>query len=285
MNLIASLLILLAILISASLVLSTFLTHRHPLTNPRSPSEVGLDFEEITFPAADGLVLRGWWVPCPGAERVIIQLHGQGGSMDPDIQYLPAWHAAGFNVLMFDFRAHGRSPGNFSTVGYLERQDVQGAVQFVLSKGIQRIGLLGFSMGGIVSMLSTPICPEVMAIVSDGGPARLRTALREWCVERHIPRPLGVFLAWLVLCGVAMRLGVNIFRYEPVLWVGQIAPRPILFIHGEHDQYCPDFDELWAAARPIKEAWRVSEAGHTTASQQFPEEYRRRVIEFFDKYL
>jgi len=285
MILIDSLLTLLVILIIASLVLSTFLTHRHMLRDRRSPAEVGLEFEEVNFAAADGLALRGWWVPCPGAERTIIQLHGQGGSMDPDIQYLPAWHAAGFNVLMFDFRAHGRSAGNFSTVGYLERQDVQGAVRFVLTKGFQRIGLLGFSMGGSVSMLSAPICPEVMAVVSDGGPTRLTTGLREWCAERHIPRPIGVFLAGLVLCGVALRLGVNIFRYEPVLWVGQMAPRPILFIHGEHDQYCPDFDELWAAAQPIKEIWRVSEAGHVSASQQFPEEHRRRVIEFFDKYL
>jgi uncharacterized protein len=285
MVLIASLFILLDIFIVASLVLSTFLTHRHSLRNPRSPAEVGLDFEEITFPAADGLALRGWWVPCQGAERVIIQLHGQGGSMDPDIQYLPGWHAAGFNVLMFDFRAHGRSQGNFSTVGYLERQDVQGAVRFVLAKDLRRIGLLGFSMGGIVSMLSAPLCPEVKAVVSDGGPTRLKTALREWCAERRIPRPIGAFLAWLVLCGVSMRLAVNIFRYEPVLWVGQIAPRPILFIHGEHDQYCPDFDDLWAAAGPVKEIWRVNDAGHVTASQQHPEDYCRRVIEFFDKTL
>jgi len=285
MNLIAILLILLAILIGAGLFLSTFLTHRHVLRNPRSPAEVGLDFEEITFPAADGLALRGWWVPCLGADRVIIQLHGQGGSMDPDIQYLPAWHAAGFNVLLFDFRAHGRSPGNFSTVGYLERQDVQGVVRFVLAKGLRRIGLLGFSMGGIVSMLAAPICPEVKAVVSDGGPTRLRTALREWCAERHIPRPIGAFLVWLVLCGVSLRLGVNIFRYEPVNWVGRIAPRPILFIHGERDPYCPDFDDLWTAAQPVKEIWRVSEAEHVTASQQFPEEHHRRVIEFFDKYL
>jgi uncharacterized protein len=285
MNILAILFILLAILVIASLVLSTFLTHRHSLSDRRNPAEVGLDFEEITFLAEDGVALRGWWVPSAGAERVIIQLHGQGGSMDPDIQYLPPWHDAGFNVLMFDFRAHGRSEGNFSTVGYLERQDVQGAVRFVIAKGYQRIGLLGFSMGGIVSMLSAPICPEVKAVVSDGGPTRLSTALREWCVERHIPRLIGTFLAWLVLCGVSMRLGVNIFRYEPVLWVGQIAPRPILFIHGERDQYCPDFDDLWAAARTVKETWRVSDAGHVTASQQFPEEHHRRVIEFFDKYL
>lgn len=45
-----------------------------------------------------------------GAERALILLHGQAGSsMDPNVQYLPALHAAGFHVLQFDLRAHGRS--------------------------------------------------------------------------------------------------------------------------------------------------------------------------------
>jgi fermentation-respiration switch protein FrsA (DUF1100 family) len=67
--------------------------------------------------------------------------------------------------------------------------------------------------------------------------------------------------------------------------VGKITPRPILFIHGEQDQYRPDFDDLYAAAFEPKEAWRVPEAGHTTVSQVFPEEYQRKILVFFEQYL
>ena len=65
--------------------------------------------------------------------------------------------------------------------------------------------------------------------------------------------------------------------------MGKISPRPIFFIHGDHDQYLPDFDELYAAARQPKELWRLPDAGHTTASQLYPEEHARRVIEFFKR--
>ncbi len=282
------------LLLAVGLGLSFYMTRRQPLTEIHSPTEYGLAFEEVTFQSADGLNLRGWWVPAlgsavggrsNGSKRVVIILHGHGGSMDWDIHRAPALQVADFNVFLFDFRAHGRSAGRLATFGYLERLDVQGAVEFLKGRGMKRIGLLGFSYGGMASMLAAPICPQVDAVITDGGPARMHTAFIGRCVETHLPRGLAAFLAWLTLVITSLRLRVNLFRYEPVRWVGKIAPRPIFFIHGELDQYCPDFDDLYAAAKPPKELWRLPGVGHTKASETYPEEFRRRVIEFFDKNL
>lgn len=279
------LLVPLGFVFAVGLSLSFYLTRRNPLTEIHSPVEYGLYFEEVAFEATDGLTLRGCWIPAPDSERAVVILHGHGGSMDYDIQRAPALHQAGFNVLLFDFRAHGRSQGNRATFGYLERLDVLGAVEFLKSRGIRRIGLLGFSYGGMISMLAAPICPEVNALISDGGPARMRTAITARGVELHLPYRLAAFLAWLAIVVTSLRLGANLFRYEPVCWVGRIAPRPIFFIHGELDQYCPDFDDLYAAAHELKELWRLPDVGHTKASEAYPEEHRRRVIEFFNKNL
>jgi fermentation-respiration switch protein FrsA (DUF1100 family) len=127
----------------------------------------------------------------------------------------------------------------------------------------------------------------VAAVISDGGPARFKSSLVVWGQERGIPRPLGVVLARLALAGTSLRVGANQFHYEPVRWVGQIAPRPILFIHGDRDQYVPpaDFAALVAAAGPTAEVWRVPEASHRTVDQIYPEEYRRRVGAFFNEHL
>lgn len=277
----------LGLLLVLGYILSWALTRRHRPDESRSPSEYGLAYEEVAFRTQDGLTLRGWWIPAPGSDRAVIFLHGHGGSMDPDVQYAPALHAAGFNVLMFDFRAHGRSEGSLSTVGYLERRDALAAVDFVRGKGSERIGFLGFSMGGIVAMLTAPICPAVRAVISDGGPARLRTSLTVWGQEHRLPRPLAAVLAWLTLAVTSLRVGANQFRYEPIRWVGRIAPRPILFIQGGRDQYVPsdDFAALCRAAGATAETWVVPEAGHRTADQLYPEEYRRRVVEFFERHL
>jgi fermentation-respiration switch protein FrsA (DUF1100 family) len=164
---------------------------------------------------------------------------------------------------------------------------VLGAVRWVIQQGMRQIGLLGFSMGGVVAMLVTPLCPEVRAVISDGGFARLTTALREGIHERGIPRGLCSSLAWLAVTITSLRVGANLFRFQPVDWVGKISPRPILFIHGEHDPYLPmiEFRELTRAAAEPKQVWSVSQAGHRNVDDWFPEQYLARVIRFLDQYL
>jgi hypothetical protein len=215
----------------------------------------------------------------------VVILHGHNNSYDFYNYRAPFLHEAGFNVLLFDFRAHGRSEGKHMTFGYEERRDVLGAVDFLHERGMRHIGLLGFSYGGIVSMVSAPICPNIEAVVSDGGPARMRTAIAQRGVEMGFPLWLTTPMAYLIIGMTSLRLGVNLFHFEALRWVGKIAPRPILFIHGDLDQYLPDFDQLYQAAGLPKELWRLPDAGHTTASQLYPEEHNRKVIEFFQRYL
>ncbi len=272
------------LILISSLVLSFFFTRRYHLIETHSPAEFGLPFENVAFSSGDGLILRGWWIPAPGSDHAVIQLHGHSGSMDPDIVYAAAWHAAGYNVLMFDFRAHGRSPGKICTFGYLERQDVIGAVRFLKQeKTISHLALFGLSLGGMVAILSAPLCPQVEAVIEDGAPMRIRSALAAWSMERHLPSWISHVLAWITVFGASLRLRVNLFQFEPARWISKIKC-PLLIIHGDQDQYCPDFPETLEAACPA-EIWRLPRVGHVQASQAYPEEYRERVIGFLDKNL
>lgn len=140
--------------IGISMALSIFLTHRYPQKALSSPTEFGLDFENIELVTSDHLHLRGWWIPTNDSVKTIIFLHGYAGSMDPDLKYAPAIHQAGFNILMFDFRAHGRSEGNLTTIGTLEVSDVRAAIDFALARKSEQVGLLGFSMGGRTALLT-----------------------------------------------------------------------------------------------------------------------------------
>ena len=279
------LVIFIPLIFMVGLVLSFYFTRRGQLGETHTPAEYGLQYETVEFKATDGLRLRGVWISSSGSEKVVIILHGHGGSYDFDLYRAPTLHDAGFNVLLFDFRAHGRSEGRRMTFGYEERRDVLGAIEFLHRQGMQHIGLLGFSYGGIVSMLVTPDCPDVEAVITDGGPARMRSAIAARGVEMGLPVWLTKPIAWLIISITSLRLGVNLFHYEPIHWVDKITPRPILFIHGDLDQYLPDFNALYEAAQPPKELWRLSDAGHTTASQLYPEEHTRRVLEFFSRYL
>ncbi len=272
------------LILALGLALSFKLTRRFYLKEVHSPAEYGLPCEEISLQTADGLTLCGWLVPGRDPERVVAILHGHGGSIDYDVQYVPYLHAAGYTVLQFDFRGHGRSQGDVVTLGYLERLDVQAAVKFLLGRGLRRIALHGFSQGGMVAITSAAICPEVAAVIDDGAPVRLRTAMRGWGREHHVPAFVIPYLAYLVIGAASLRLGANLFCYEPVRWVGKIAPRPLMLIHGELDQYVPDFDDLLKAAHPT-EVWRNQAEGHVTASINLRDEYWQRVIAFLQKNL
>jgi pimeloyl-ACP methyl ester carboxylesterase len=66
-----------------------------------------------------------------------------------------------------------------------------------------------------------------------------------------------------------------------------LAPRPLLMIHGTDDTYIkPDMaGKLFELAREPKEFWLVENAKHNLALQVAGEEYRQRVLRFFEKHL
>lgn len=264
---------------------SFYFTRHMKRTAFHTAQEYGLDAEEVTFAATDGVRLRGCWIPAKDSLRTVIILHGHGGSLDWDLHRAPFLHEAGFNVFLFDFRAHGRSDGHIATFGYLERRDVLGAIEYLKGRGQRSFGLMGFSYGAIAAILTAPVCNDVRAVVADGGPTRMRVALVAHGRDLGLPHWMAVWFSWMTIIFTSIRFCENMFSYEPVRWVGKISPRPILFVHGDLDKYVPDFDELFAAAGEPRAAWRVEGVAHTRISEIFPFEFRQRVLDFFEKNL
>jgi len=268
---------------------SSKLIARRTTDEHTSPADHGLAYEEVSFPSRDGVVLRGWFIPADPARGAVVFCHGHAGSMDPDVIYAPWFHEAGFNVLMFDFRAHGRSDGDRVSLGCFERQDMLGAIDYLRGRAIERVGVLGFSMGGAVGLITAPQSEAIRAVISDGGFARLESAMLGWVREQRVSLPhwLALPLARLVIGVAGWRLNARLSEASPIRWVGRIAPRPVLFIHGDRDPYVTvaDVESLYAAAGEPKQLWRVPEAGHREVDQHRPAEYRQRVIGFFEQHL
>ncbi|HWQ46087.1 MAG TPA: alpha/beta fold hydrolase [Longilinea sp.] len=273
--------VLLGLTLVLSIVLSFLLTRRKDKGERHDPKEFGLEYETVKIKTADGLTLTGWFMPVKGSDRAVLILHGHGTGMDLDLHHAQVLHQNGFTVLMIDFRGHARSEGKLITFGYLERRDALAAVAYLKACGMRKVALMGFSMGGMTSILTAPICPEVDAVVDDGAPPRLTSALKGYIVEIGLPKFLAPFLAWLTVVGTSLRLGVNLFAYEPVRWVGKIAPRPLFIIHGDLDQYGPDIDDLLKAA-PFAQVWRVPDVGHVQACNGYPEQWNKKVLDFLN---
>ena len=263
------------------------LTGRQPPDPITSPDEYGLPYEDVTFLSEDGITLRGWFMPAVESRGTIIFCAGHSGSMDSDLKYAPAFHRHGYNVLMFDFRAHGRSGGNLISFGYHERKDVLAAIRFLKQRGINHVGLLGFSMGAGIAMLSAPLSPAVRAVVSDSGFATLDTIMAGGMQDRGIPAPIAGWMGWLILRIVAWRVGRPLHEAYPIHRVDRIAPRGLFLIHGSRDIYVPEADAraLYERAGEPKDLWIEPDARHREIDTRAGDAYMTRILAFFDRFF
>lgn len=268
---------------------------------PGSPDDYGLPFTEVLFRSQDGLMLHGWFIPAQGvtafsledddwakgSKGTVVFGHGRFGSKDSDVKYAPFFREAGYNSFLFDFRGHGRSEGDYTSFGFHERKDLLGAIDFLRTKSITSVGVIGFSLGGVVGIGTAAVCEQIVAVIADGAFVELRSTLARGAHERGLPlwlvRFLGPFTLWLA----GRRVGGNLEESDPIIWVDKIAPRALFLIHGERDKYVStdDVRRLYQTAGEPKELWIAPRAEHREADELYPEEYRERVLSFFDRYL
>ena len=285
-------LILSAALVAAVVVFLGVVAWRgaHQLVHPphcpphASPQDYALTAESIAFQNHAGLTLRGWFIEAPQAKGTIVFSHGYAGDCTPDLVYAPLFQHAGYHTLFFDYRGHGASEGNTTSLVYLERDDLLGALDFLRGRGIARVGLIGFSMGGAIAIATAPLSPMVIAVISDCTFANLASVVENAAIQRGYPRWMGAVLGWLVVVLASIQLRANLFSADPIHWVDKISPRPLLIMHGGKDTDAPvaQAHQLFRAAREPKALWIVPDARHRKIEEIAPAEYRQRIVEFFD---
>jgi uncharacterized protein len=280
-----------AISMAAGLLVYTYTRPRRQWGTDEPPEGLA---EEVTFAsAADGIRISGWFLRAAEATSdaprpVIVLCHGIWTGRRECLPLALRFQAAGYNVLTFDFRAHGLSDGRFTSVGHHETNDVLGAIAYVKSRSdvdSARIGVVGFSMGAAAAIQATARNDDVAALVADSGYATFLDAAKySFRVVTRVPHfpiaPMAMRWAkWLVK--------VDASQLRPIDVIGRISPRPILIAHGGQDEIVPvqHAHDLFKAAGEPKELWIEPGAHHVGARDQDTDGYFARVEQFFGEAL
>jgi dipeptidyl aminopeptidase/acylaminoacyl peptidase len=280
-----------ALLVCAGLAFVAVRNYRssHDLIEPAQaspllahPERTGVaKLTNVAFTTAEGVRLAGWYVPSRNRAALVVT-HGTNGDragMLPQVRLLAE---AGFGVLAFDWPGLGASEGAIRWDDGA-RQALTAALDWLSRRSDvdpQKIGGLGFSMGGLIMTRLAAHDPRLRALVLEGTPSSVDEYMRI-----HHGR-WGIVGLWPAYAAVR-HSGLLDPELAPERLIGRIAPRPLLLIGGTLDTEIPPamVQQLFAAAHDPKTLWIVPSAQHGEYAAAAPAEYRRRVLAFFTAAL
>jgi pimeloyl-ACP methyl ester carboxylesterase len=261
--------------------------------------------EDISFTSTDGLKLRGCYLPTTNGTRKGVILFGLefGSNRWAAVPACADLRAAGFDVFAYEPRNQGDSdtqPG-FEPMQWItdrEVNDCRAALDYLKKRADANpcgIGLYGFSKGANAGLLVAADDPWIRCAVTDGAFGTYSVVvpyMRYWYAIYNEDYALhGLLNAWYYgrIALVSMRKngeqrGVRYVHVEDAI---RRFRRPLLMIHGGADTYIKvDMAKsLFAYARPPKELWVVPDAKHNQAPVVAQDEYRQRVVGFFERHL
>jgi fermentation-respiration switch protein FrsA (DUF1100 family) len=223
---------------------------------PYTPSELGLDFEEVFFKTGDRVQLYGWFIPAQNADLTVLFCHGNGGNMMFFLDTVNFLNGLGLNCFTFDYRGYGYSHGSPTENGtYL---DARAAYRWLTKKKQippQRVIILGWSLGGaIAAYLASKVKAAGLVIE-------------------------GTFTSYV-------DIGKKFYPYMPVRWFARFnyptidyvhqVKCPVLVFHSRDDEVIP-FESglrLYDAANEPKQFVELY-GGHNDAFLVSSEQYKK----------
>lgn len=273
-----------------------------------SPAEMGLPYDNVQFPARDGVRLSGWFLPAAkGSKRdgaTLVLVHGwtwnrlgdaaadlladfSGTTPVELLRLAHALHFEGYNVLMFDLRNHGESAAHPPvTFGLGEANDLLGALDFLADRpevNANRIGVIGHSIGANAILYALPQTDRMRAAIA------VQPFTASTYAGRYAEDLLGVagnLVRPLVENAYSAAGDVRLGALQPGFAAAGAGPIPVLFIQCKHDQWgsVEDVQRL-VAATPAGEGPLYVDGNHRYSGYQYLIENPRVGVTFFEQHL
>lgn len=248
-----------------------------------------LPFQQVFIEAKDDTTLAAAYYHFKDSAPVILFFHGYHGSALRDGNGILLYaKREGYNILLVNQRAHGRSGGKTITFGIKERYDCLDWIEYINRRfGEQTpIILAGISMGASTVLMAAQLGlpANVKGILADCPYSSPKEILKT--VMKQMKFPVHVTYG-------AVKLGAKVFggfyvEEASALEAMEHCNVPVLFVHGDEDYFVP-----WEMSRrcceacisPQKKLVLVKGAAHAISYCVDGELYEKELTEFIEKVL
>jgi uncharacterized protein len=214
--------------------------------------------EDVTI-QGDGVKLSGWLFHRPTSRRgTVIYLHGSADNRVSGLSVAERFAPRGFDVLLYDSRAHGESEGDACTYGYYEKRDLSRAIDTL---PVQPVLVIGVSLGGAVALQAAALDPRIAGVIAVATFSDLRTVATERAPSIASKADLGR--------AFDLAESTAHFRVDDVspLVAARSIRVPVLLIHGQddHETVPAHSQRVFDALGGRKQLFFVPGAGHDDA--------------------
>lgn len=241
--------------------------------------------EKVEIKSFDNLTLRGTkYLLEEDTNKWVIVCHGYHSNPESVLSIGRHFSEKGYNVLIPSMRASNESEGDYIGMGWLDKEDLKGWINLIVSENKDaEIILHGSSMGGATVLMTSgeDLPSNVKAIVEDSGYTSVWDIFASEAKVRFNLPSFPILNMFQLVANV--RADYDIKEASSVEQVKN-AKVPILFIHGDQDDFVPLYmcDEVYEACNSKKEKLIIKDAGHTESRYKEPETYYNKIFEFLD---
>ena len=261
----------------------SYLTNANPLEIGGVPSNLK-NIRAVSFPSKSGSQLLGWLLEAKQGKGGILLLHGVKSNRLQMLNRAIFLQKAGYDVLLFDFQAHGESQGEQITFGYLESLDANTAYEYLADRVCNpSIGVIGVSLGGASALLGD-VSKKAKVVILEA----VYPTIEEAITDRFkiYFGSFGTYLTPLLTVQIKPRLGIGMDELRPIDHVQNIEGA-VMFVIGSKDRHSTVLEskKMFLQAKEPKELWIIDGAGHANFDKFLGEEYNKKILDFLEKWM
>lgn len=252
-------------------------------SGPRLPKSVitqlpTFPFNTITLKTEKGLLIDAWYAKADSISKgTVLLFHGLSINKERVVAEADEFRSLGYNVMLIDFRAHGNSGGNITTIGVRESEEVKLAYDYIAQLGEKKIILWGTSLGAVTiakAVSDYELKPD--GVILEMPFASLQTHLRARArmigFSGFPEKPFGFF----VTCWMGIERGFDGFKHQTGNYVKNINC-PVLLEWGALDPFVlkSETDKIYTAIPSAEKKLVIYDhASHESFLQNDPLKWR-----------